>query len=116
MINNIELTELTKDEKIFRLYKKMKNKKDIIKDITLFYYIHLTNNVIYLINKRKIIIINYYKDRNYVPTLNDFYDKFLFPNNIMDISHYYDQSQVLVDYIIHNWDHFNPIINTLLFD
>ena len=113
---NIELHEITKDEKIFRLYKKMKNKKEQITNVTLFYYVDLVDNVTYLLNVRQNLITTYYKNKNYIPTLSDFYDSFLFTNNRNDICHYYDQSQVLVDYIIKNWNHFNPIINTLLFD
>lgn len=112
----IELPELTKHEKLFKLYKKMKYEKDNINNVTLFYYIDLTDTVTFLINKRKMLITNYYKHTNYIPKLRDFYDCFLFQRNRSDICHYYNQSQILVNYIINNWDHFNPIINTLLFD
>ena len=54
---NIELHEITKDEKIFRLYKKMKNKKEQITNVTLFYYVDLVDNVTYLLNVRQNLII-----------------------------------------------------------
>ena len=116
MAQIIELIELKKDDKLFKLYKKMKNKKENINNVTLFYYVDLTDTVTYLMTKRKSLIIDYYRHKNYVPQLRDFYDCFLFQQNRRDICHYYKQSQILVDYIINNWNHFNPIINTLLFD
>jgi hypothetical protein len=116
MTQIIELIELKKDDKLFKLYKKMKNKKENINNVTLFYYVDLVDTVTFLINKRKTLIINYYKNTNYIPTLKDFFETFLFQRNRHDICHYYNQSQILVDYIINNWNHFNPIINTLLFN
>tara|TARA_B100000424_G_scaffold270662_1_gene270665 strand:- start:7 stop:357 length:351 start_codon:yes stop_codon:yes gene_type:complete len=116
MTQIIELVEINKTEKLFKLYKKMKNKKENINDIILFYYVDLIDTVTYLLTKRKSLIINYYRYKYYVPTLNDFYNSCLFQQNRRDICNYYKKSQQLVDHIINNWDHFNPIINTLLFD
>uniref|UniRef100_A0A6C0AXQ1 Uncharacterized protein n=1 Tax=viral metagenome TaxID=1070528 RepID=A0A6C0AXQ1_9ZZZZ len=113
---SIELIELTKKHKLFKLYDKMKNKTELITNNTLFYYIILLKTVQELVDMRKKLILEFFQPTHYQPTIHDFYDTILFNKNAIDIRNYFNESNLYVQYIINNWNHFNPIINTFLFD
>lgn len=113
---NIELIELTKKHKLFKFYDKMKNKTELITNDTLFYYVILLKNIQYLVTMRRKLILDFYESTDYQPTIHDFHDTILFNKNAVDIRNYFYDSEHYVQYIINNWNHFNPIINTFLFD
>jgi hypothetical protein len=112
----IELIELTKKHKLFKLYDKMKNKTELITNNILFDYVILLKNIQNLVTMRKKLILDFFKFTHYQPTVHDFYDTILFNKNAIDIRNYFRDSELYVQYIINNWNHFNPIINTFLFD
>ena len=112
----IELTEITKERKLLLFINKVIKNKIIIENKYLKTYCLLIEDLLFFLNRRRILIINTCRIYNYLPKLCDYYDIINFQNYVHEITALYKKCEKYKQFILKFWNNYNKIVNEILFN
>ena len=85
------------------------------KDIeTIIFYIRYSKFMYDSVNQRIKLIKKYNQSKNRIYNYYDFYNEYLFPENILEIIIYLKFQNYYLDIILNKWNVFNSIINNFM--